>query len=251
MKTRIDKLLVNRNLVPSREKARAMILAGRVIVDDKRVDKPGTLVGVQGEIRIREGGRPYVSRGGRKLEEALRVFQPILQGKVALDVGASTGGFTDCLLQEGVRKVYALDVGYGQLAWSLRQDPRVVCIERTNIRYVTAEILPEPFDLITIDVAFISLLHVLPVVSPLLKPQGAMIALIKPQFEVGKGEVGKRGVVHDPVKHKEVVEKITNFSRKIGLEPSGVIESPILGPKGNKEFLIYLKAGDRTEAQGH
>lgn len=251
MKTRIDKLLVNRRLVSGREKARAMILAGRVIVDDKRVDKPGTLVNPENEIRIRDGGHPYVSRGGRKLEEALRVFGPGLQGQVALDVGASTGGFTDCLLREGAKKVYALDVGYGQLAWSLRQDPRVVCIERTNIRYVTVEILPEPFDLITIDVAFISLTYVLPVVFPLLKQQGKIIALIKPQFEVGKGQVGKQGVVHDPAKHREVVEKITNFSREIGLEPSGVIESPILGPKGNKEFLIYLKAGDRTEAQKH
>ncbi len=243
MKTRIDKLLVNRHLAPSREKARAMILAGQVIVDDKRVDKPGTLVGAEDEVRVRDGGHPYVSRGGLKLEKALQVFQPILKGKVALDVGASTGGFTDCLLREGVKKVYALDVGYGQLAWSLRQDPRVVCIERTNIRYVTPEILPEPFDLITIDVAFISLTYVLPVVSPLLKEHGEIIALIKPQFEVGKGQVGKQGVVHDPAKHKEVVEKITNFSREIGLEPSGLIESPILGPKGNKEYLIYLKAG--------
>ncbi|NOY52330.1 MAG: TlyA family RNA methyltransferase [Deltaproteobacteria bacterium] len=241
MKTRIDKLLVSRHLAPSREKARAMILAGQVIVDDKRVDKPGTLVETEDAIRVRDGGNPYVSRGGLKLAKALQTFQPELHGKVTLDVGASTGGFTDCLLRGGVKKVYALDVGYGQLAWSLRQDPRVVAIERTNIRHVTPAILPEPFDLVTIDVAFISLTYVLPVVTPLLKDHGEIIALIKPQFEVGKGEVGKNGVVRDPAKHEAVVEKIRSFAEGIGLVPSGVIESPILGPKGNREFVIYLK----------
>ncbi len=250
MKTRIDKLLLIRGLAPSREKARAMILAGQVIVDDRRVDKPGTQVGTEDEIRLRDGGHPYVSRGGLKLEKALQVFQPALDGKTALDVGASTGGFTDCMLRHGVSKVYALDVGYGQFAWSLRQDPRVVVIERTNIRTMKPADFPEPFDLITVDVSFISLTYVLPVITKLLKEDGEILALIKPQFEVGKGEVGKKGVVRDPEKHKAMVEKIRLFSEEVGLVPSGVIESPVLGPKGNREFLIYLKAGVREQGSG-
>ncbi len=218
-----------------------MILAGSVVIGDRTVDKPGTLVSDEDAIRIRGEVSPYVSRGGQKLEAALDAFGISPAGKVALDIGASTGGFTDCLLQRGARCVHALDVGYGQLAWALRQDPRVVCHERTNIRHVKPEAFPEPFDLITIDVSFISLTLVLPVAVTLLGSIGEVVALIKPQFEVGKGEVGKKGVVRDPDKHGIVVEKIEQFAVKIGLAPSGVIESPLQGPMGNKEFLMHLK----------
>jgi 23S rRNA (cytidine1920-2'-O)/16S rRNA (cytidine1409-2'-O)-methyltransferase len=249
MKKRIDKLLVERNIVSTREKARAMVLSGVVIVNDKRVDKPGSLVNIEDEIRLRQAEHPYVSRGGLKLEEALRIFATDIAGKVVLDVGASTGGFTDCLLRNGAKTVYALDVGYGQLAWTLRQNPRVICIERTNIRTVSPDDFPESFDLVTIDVSFISLTYVLPVIQKLLTKRGEIIALIKPQFEVGKGQVGKGGVVRDPKLHKTVVEKIRSFSVQLGLTPVQVIESPVLGPKGNKEFLIYMKAGDGKQAR--
>ncbi len=240
-KKRIDRLLMEKGLAPSMEKARALILAGSVIVNDQRVDKPGVEFGPQDTIRIRGEEQPYVSRGGLKLEKALEKFGIVPAGKVVLDIGASTGGFTDCLLKRGVRKVFALDVGYGQLDWSLRQDPRVVNIEKTNIRYVTPQDFPEPFDLITIDVAFISLTMVLPVAKELLKSNGEIVALIKPQFEVEKGEVEKGGVVRNHIKHQQVVEHIQEFSKEIGLTPAGVIESPVLGPMGNKEFLVYLR----------
>jgi 23S rRNA (cytidine1920-2'-O)/16S rRNA (cytidine1409-2'-O)-methyltransferase len=243
-KKRIDKFLVEKGLAPSREKARAMLLAGSVIVNDQRVDKPGVQIGPEDTVRIRGGDHSYVSRGGQKLEKALDEFGVELADKTALDIGASTGGFTDCLIRRGVQKVFALDVGYGQLAWSLRMDARVVCIERTNIRKVTPRDFPGPFDLITIDVSFISLTLVIPVAMDLLKPAGEIVALIKPQFEVGKGEVGKKGVVRDSGKHVEVVEKIKTFTHKVGLESLGVIESPIMGPKGNKEFFIYLRKAE-------
>lgn len=239
-KKRIDKILVERGLAASREKARAMILAGSVIVNDRRIDKPGAQIELQDTIRIRGHDHPYVSRGGSKLEKGLEVFGIVVAGKVGLDIGASTGGFTDCLLRRGAQKVFALDVGYGQLAWSLRQDPRVVCIERTNIRSVGPADFPVLFDLITIDVSFISLTLVLPRALDLLKPDGEIVALVKPQFEVGKGEVGKRGVVRDPARHQEVLDKIHRFSGEKGLKWMGVVESPILGPMGNKEFLIHL-----------
>ncbi len=240
-KMRIDKLLVEMGLALSREKAKAMILAGSVIVNDQRIDKPGTEVGPEDTVRIRGEKHPYVSRGGQKLEKALDEFGVEITDKIALDIGASTGGFTDCLLRRGAQKVFALDVGYGQLAWSLRRDARVVCVERTNIRKVTSHDFPSPFDLITIDVSFISLTLVIPVVRELLKPAGEIVALIKPQFEVGKGEVGKKGVVRDPDKHREVVEKIKAFSQRIGLVALGIVESPLVGPKGNKEFFLYLR----------
>ncbi len=217
-----------------------MILAGSVVIGDRRVDKPGTLVSDGDDVRIRREPSPYVSRGGQKLEGALEAFGVSALGKVALDIGASTGGFTDCLLKRGARCVHALDVGYGQLAWTLRQDPRVVCHERTNIRHVRPEDFPEPFDLITIDVSFISLTLVLPVAVSLLAPAGELVALIKPQFEVGKGEVGKKGVVREPAKHWAVVAKIEAFATKLGLVVAGVIESPLTGPMGNKEFLMHL-----------
>lgn len=218
-----------------------MILAGSVIVKDQRIDKPGVRIASDENIRIRGEVQPYVSRGGQKLEKALDEFGINPEGMTALDIGASTGGFTDCLLGRGVRKVTALDVGYGQLAWSLRKDPRVVCLERVNIRSVAPPDFPDPFDLITIDVSFISLTLVLPVAKTLLKPGGEIVALIKPQFEVGKGQVGKGGVVRDPDKHENVVEKIRAFSQKIHLRPIRIIASPLLGPKGNKEFLIHIK----------
>ena len=241
-KKRVDKVLVERGLTPSREKARALILAGDVIVNDQRIDKAGLLIGESDAVRIRGGGSSYVSRGGLKLEKALETFGIDPAGQIALDVGASTGGFTHCLLEHHATQVYALDVGYGQLAWSMRQDPRVVILERTNIRHVTAADFPTLFDLITIDVSFISLVHVLPVIKSLLRQEGHVAALIKPQFEVGKGQVGKKGVVRDPVQHREVVEKIKHFATGIGLKPLAVVESPILGPKGNKEFLMHLMA---------
>ncbi|MDX1764543.1 MAG: TlyA family RNA methyltransferase [bacterium] len=244
---RVDKVLVARGLAPSREKARALILSGDVIVNEQRIDKAGFLIGEKDAIRIRGGGSSYVSRGGEKLERALEAFRIDPAGKIALDVGASTGGFTHCLLEGHAAQVYALDVGYGQLAWSLRQDPRVVTLERTNIRHATAADFPVLFDLITIDVSFISLVHVLPVVKSLLKGTGQLVALIKPQFEVGKGQVGKQGVVRDPSQHRDVIEKIQHFAAKIGLDPLAVVESPIRGPKGNREFFIHCRVEAGTE----
>jgi 23S rRNA (cytidine1920-2'-O)/16S rRNA (cytidine1409-2'-O)-methyltransferase len=240
-KKRIDKHLVDMGLAESREAAKAMILAGSVIVSDRRIDKPGEQIGIQETIRIRGSKAPYVSRGGQKIEKALDYFGVDPDAKIVLDIGASTGGFTDCLLQRGAAKVFALDVGYGQLAWSLQKDPRVVSIERTNIRKVTPGDFTDLFELITIDVSFISLTLVLPAALELLKPDGMILALIKPQFEVGKGEVGKKGVVRDPIKHSAVVKKIKEFASGVDLHTEGVIESPLLGPEGNKEFFILLR----------
>lgn len=240
-KDRLDKLLVDRALVPSRERARALILAGRVMVDERQVDKAGAMVPTDAEVRLTGEDLPYVSRGGLKLEKALVDFGIDPTGVVAIDVGASTGGFTDCLLQRGAARVYAVDVGYGQLAWKLRSDPRVVSLERTNIRDLTPERLPERPSLAVIDASFISLSLVLPPTLALLLPQAQVVALIKPQFEVGKGEVGKGGVVRDPQQHAAVVEKIRELAAGLGLEVLGVTESPLLGPKGNKEFLIWLR----------
>lgn len=237
---RLDRLLVERGLARSREEARGLILAGEVLVDDRPADKAGGLVGEGAEIRIRSRPLPYASRGGIKLEKALEDFQIRVEDKAVLDVGAAAGGFTDCLLAHGARKVFAVDVGYGQLDWRLRNDPRVVVLERTNIRYLEAERLPEPPQLATIDVSFISLRLVLPRVKSLLAPRGEILALIKPQFEVGKGKVGKGGVVRRPEEHARVIEEIKSAAAALGLEVRGVIESPLLGPKGNKEFFIYL-----------
>lgn len=240
---RLDKVLVNRGLAGSRERARALILAGRVLLNEQVVDKPGSQVATDAPLRLRGEDIPYVSRGGLKLAHALREFPLELSGRTAIDVGASTGGFTDCLLQHGVARVIAVDVGYGQLAWSLRNDPRVTNLERTNIRHLQPEALPEPPDLATIDASFISLDKVLPQTLALLAPAADIIALIKPQFEVGRGEVGKGGVVRDPGKHEAVVARISELATSLGLVVVGVIESPILGPKGNKEFLIHLRRG--------
>jgi 23S rRNA (cytidine1920-2'-O)/16S rRNA (cytidine1409-2'-O)-methyltransferase len=237
----LDKLLVARGLVESRERSRALILAGDVVVDDHAVDKAGQLVSLDAQIRIKGSGIPYVSRGGLKLQKALDEFPLEVAGLCALDVGASTGGFTDCLLQRGARKVFAVDVGYGQLAWKLRQDERVVCLERTNIRFLEPEALSEVPDLAVIDASFISLEKVLPNTLRLVKEGGEIVALIKPQFEVGRGQVGKGGVVRDEKKHREVIDSICSLVETLGLDVKGVLESPLLGPKGNKEFLIHLK----------
>ena len=241
MKERLDKLLVKRGLVSSRERARALILAGKVVVDDHRIDKAGAQVDCEVELRLKGEDIPYVSRGGLKLEQALREFSVVVAGKVAIDVGASTGGFTDCLLQSGVKKVYAVDVGYGQLAWKLREDPRVVNLERCNIRHLQAEQLGELAELAVIDASFISLSKVLPSTLDLLTVAGEIIALIKPQFEVGRGQVGKGGVVKDRQLHNRVVAQVCDFVVSLGCQVLGVTESPILGPKGNREFLVYLK----------
>ncbi len=239
-KERLDKILVERGLAESRERARALILAGQVVIGDHAAMKAGQMIPVDSDIRLK-GGLPYVSRGGMKLEKALDEFAIDVDGVCALDVGASTGGFTDCLLQRGARKVFAVDVGYGQLAWKLRNDERVVCIERMNIRFLEPEALSEIPGLAVIDASFISLEKVLPNTIRLIGDEAEIVALIKPQFEVGRGEVGKGGVVRDPAKHREVVESVTALSERLGLEVKGVIESPVLGPKGNREFLIYLK----------
>ncbi len=240
-KERIDKLMVQRQLAGSRERARALILAGRVLVNDRTVDKVGSQVDTASAIRLRGEDIPYVSRGGLKLAEALQRFAITINGRVAIDVGASTGGFTDCLLQNGAARVIAVDVGYGQLAWKLRDDDRVQNLERTNIRHLTADQLDELPDLAVIDASFISLEKVLPSTLALLKPCSDIIALIKPQFEVGKGQVGKGGVVRDADQHLEVVARIKLYSEQLGCQVLEVCDSPLLGPKGNKEFLIHLR----------
>ena len=239
-KDRLDKLLVELNLVPTRAKARALILAGRVKVDSHVIDKAGASVKPGSSIEVAEASS-FASRGGEKLEYAIRHFQVEVEGNVALDVGASTGGFTDCLLQRGARKVYAVDVGYGQLAWSLRTDPRVVVMDRTNARALTHEMFEERPQLATIDVSFISLTLVLPPVTEVLYREGQILALIKPQFEAGREHVGKGGVVRDAAVHEKVVEKIAGFAQELGLSYGGVAESPLLGPAGNKEFFAYFK----------
>lgn len=240
-KRRLDTLLLERRLVESRERAQSLILAGKVKVDGQVADKPGKRVPVEVEITLEEAF-PYVSRGGLKLEETLSRFQLDVSGLICADVGASTGGFTDCLLQHGAAKVYAIDVGYGQLAWELRQDPRVVVLERMNIRYLAS--LPEPIDLATIDVSFISLELVLPPVISLLKPEGRIIALVKPQFEAGREQVGRGGVVKDPEVHRQVLHKVAKVAQGLGLQVLGLIPSPLLGPAGNVEFFIYLARGE-------
>jgi 23S rRNA (cytidine1920-2'-O)/16S rRNA (cytidine1409-2'-O)-methyltransferase len=238
---RIDKLLLDRGLVASREAGRARILAGEVLVDERPVTKAGSLVNPGAAIRLKSNSVPYASRGGAKLAKALHEFHIAVAGKTALDVGASTGGFTDCLLQHGAARVIAVDVGYGQLDWKLRNDPRVVVLERTNIRHLEARSLAHPVDFATIDVSFISLRLVLPAVKMLLEPGAEAIALIKPQFEVGKGRVGKGGVVRSSEAHRCVVEEIQNAATALDFLVLGLVESPLLGPKGNKEFLLYLR----------
>ncbi|HSV92761.1 MAG TPA: TlyA family RNA methyltransferase [Desulfobacterales bacterium] len=238
---RLDVLLTERGLAPSRERARAVIMAGGVQVDGKLVDKPGAPVAPDCAIAILTPDLPYVSRGGLKLEGALAAFGLSVSGLACLDVGASTGGFTDCLLQHGAAQVTAVDVGYGQLAWRLRQDPRVVVVERTNIRYMPADRLPSAVDLVTIDASFISLRIVVPAVLKFLKPAGRILPLAKPQFEVGKGEVGKGGVVSDPAQHARVLGELKRFFEGLELDCSEAVPSPIDGPKGNREFFFLMR----------
>jgi 23S rRNA (cytidine1920-2'-O)/16S rRNA (cytidine1409-2'-O)-methyltransferase len=249
-KDRLDKLLVEKGIVQSRERARALILAGKVLVESHTVDKPGTQIDVETQVQVQGEDQPYVSRGGTKLEGALHAFEIDPKGIVVMDVGASTGGFTDCVLQKGAKKVYAVDVGYGQLAWKLQKDPRVINLERRNIRYLNIEEVGEEMDLILIDTSFISIEKFLSHLLRFLKKGGSIIGLIKPQFEVGKGEVGKGGVVRDASLHQKVIQRISEFSKGLGLKVLGVTESPILGPKGNKEFFIYLKKEDHQDGQG-
>lgn len=246
---RLDVLLLERGLAESRERARALILAGGVRVEGRRADKPGAAVAADARVEV-EAPLPFVSRGGVKLRAALEAFGVRASGRVALDVGASTGGFTDCLLKAGASRVYAVDVGYGQLAARLRADPRVVVLDRTNIRHLRREALEPPPDLAVIDVSFISLALVLPAVAGLLEPPGEVVALVKPQFEVGKGQVGKGGVVRDPAKHRAVLVRVGQAAREAGFEPRALIPSPLLGPKGNREFFVYLVRGPRSAVRG-
>ena len=241
MKERLDVLLVKRNLASSREKAKAIIMSGNVFVDGQREDKAGTSFSEEVKIEVRGHALPYVSRGGLKLEKAMKNFDVSMEGKVCTDVGSSTGGFTDCMLQNGAVKVFAIDVGHGQLDWKLRQDERVVCMEKTNIRYVTPEDIEEPVDFSSIDVSFISLTKVLLPVRNLLSQDGQIVCLIKPQFEAGREKVGKKGVVRDPAVHKEVIEKVIAFAKEQYLEPLALDFSPIKGPEGNIEYLLYLQ----------
>jgi 23S rRNA (cytidine1920-2'-O)/16S rRNA (cytidine1409-2'-O)-methyltransferase len=240
-KERADKLLVERGLAENRTRARAMILAGEVFIRDRRIEKPGQMIDPSAEITIKGPTPQYVSRGGVKLEAALGQFQVDPSGKTCIDIGASTGGFTDCLLKHGAARVWAVDVGRGQLAWKLRQDPRVVVMEGVNARSITPDIFPTTFDLATVDVSFISLKLVLPPLRSVLKPGSDIIALIKPQFEVGRGEVGRGGIVSDPAKHERVLSQIATFSASIGLKPKQLARSPILGADGNREFFIHLE----------
>jgi len=239
-KERLDRLLVERGFAPSRQRAKALIMAGKVVVDENRVEKPGIQVRSGAQIRLKGADCPFVSRGGLKLDRALEVFGIDPRGKKAIDVGASTGGFTDCLLQRGASKVFAVDVGYGQLAWKLQQDCRVVILERRNVRYLESREIGEPVDLIVVDTSFISVEKFLPRLCHMIKETGDIVVLIKPQFEVGKGEVEKGGVVRTPEKHMTVLERIQQGAKQIGLRTKGVMESPLRGTKGNREFFMHF-----------
>lgn len=241
MKERLDKILVDKGIVDSRERARVLIIEGHIFVNGMLAVKAGTIVGKNAHIEIKGKDIPYVSRGGVKLEAAIKNFSISLRDQIAMDVGSSTGGFTDRMLQHGAKMVYCIDVGYGQLAWKLRQNSRVVLIERTNIRYLQRKMIPDEIDIATIDVSFISLTKVVPKVLEFLRKDGKIIALIKPQFEVGKGEVDKGGIVKDEVKRVKAVEQVRQNLESHGLETVGIIQSPIQGQKGNMEYFIYLK----------
>ena len=247
IKKRLDVLLVEKGLAETRAKAQAIIMSGLVYVEGQKADKPGTSYEDSIKIEVRSGSCPYVSRGGLKLEKALRDFGVDPTGFVCSDSGASTGGFTDCLLQQGAKKVFAIDVGYGQLDWKIRSDPRVVVMERTNVRYVTPEQLGEPLDLSVIDVSFISLKIVLPVIKSFLKTDGQVLCLIKPQFEAGKEKVGKKGVVREPETHKEVLDNFVLLAQSLDFAILGLTFSPVKGPEGNIEFLAHLT---RKEVEG-
>jgi len=258
LKERLDKILVSKGLVKSREMAKAIVMEGKVFVDGKKITKSGTSVSGTSAIYLKEGDLPYVSRGGLKLEAAIYFFSIDLNNKIIMDVGSSTGGFTDCLLKMGARKVYCIDVGYGQLAWSLRKDPRVVVMERTNIRNLTEivksqkskvksleleDLIKSNIDMATVDVSFISLKKVIPHVLGFLRKEGEVLALVKPQFEVGKGEVGKGGIVREEEKRVKAVKDVKEDLEKLGLKTVGIFQSPITGQKGNIEFFLYMKRG--------
>lgn len=244
IKKRLDVLLTEQGYADSRAKAQAIIMSGLVYVDGQKADKPGTSYEESAAIEVRGGACPYVSRGGLKLEKALRDFHICPEGYVCSDSGASTGGFTDCLLQQGAKKVFAIDVGYGQLDWKIRSDPRVRVMERTNIRYVTPEQLGEPLDLSVVDVSFISLKIVLPAIRALLKPEGQVVCLIKPQFEAGREKVGKKGVVRDKRTHQEVLDGFVALAGELDFRILGLTYSPVKGPEGNIEFLAHLTLGE-------
>ncbi|MBR0398208.1 MAG: TlyA family RNA methyltransferase [Eubacterium sp.] len=247
-KERLDVLVVERGFAGSREKAKALIMAGEIFVDGQKEDKAGMKFSTEAAIEYRGNPIPYVGRGGLKLEKALAVFAPDLTGRVCMDVGASTGGFTDCMLQNGAAKVYSVDVGRGQLAWKLREDPRVVCMEKTNIRYLTAESIEERPSFVSIDVSFISLTKVLQPVRELMTETGETVCLVKPQFEAGREKVGKKGVVRDPAVHEEVIRQVALYAESIGFTVCGIDFSPIKGPEGNIEYLLYLKKNPAEEA---
>ena len=249
MKERLDVLLVNRGLAPSREKAKTMIMEGNVFVNNNREDKAGSTFPEDCQIEVRGKTLQYVSRGGLKLEKAMTHFGITLEGKICMDIGASTGGFTDCMLQNGAQKVYAVDVGYGQFAWKLRQDERVVCMEKTNIRYVTPEQIGDALDFASVDVSFISLTKVLGPARELLKEDGQMVCLIKPQFEAGREKVGKKGVVRDKSVHEEVIEKVISFALETGFSIYNLEYSPIKGPEGNIEYLVYIGRSEEPKKE--
>ncbi|MBQ2626982.1 MAG: TlyA family RNA methyltransferase [Eubacterium sp.] len=246
-KERLDVLVMERGFAESREKAKALIMAGEIFVDGEKEDKAGMKFSTEALIEYHGNPIPYVGRGGLKLEKALAVFKPDLTGRVCMDVGASTGGFTDCMLQNGAAKVYSVDVGRGQLAWKLREDSRVVCMEKTNIRYLTAEAIEEHPFFVSIDVSFISLTKVLLPVRELMTETGEVVCLVKPQFEAGREKVGKKGVVRDPDVHREVIRQVARYAESIGFAVCGIDYSPIKGPEGNIEYLLYLKKGEASE----
>lgn len=248
MKKRIDSLLVERGYFESREKAKANIMAGNIFVNDSLVDKPGMTVSEDVVIRLKNVVNPYVSRGGFKLEKAIREFSIDLKGKLCMDIGASTGGFTDCMLQNGASKIYAVDVGYGQLDWKLRNDDRVVCMERTNIRYLDTSLIEETIDFISVDVSFISLKLVIPIIEHLIHQNSEIVMLIKPQFEAGREEVSKHsGIIKDPLVHERVIKDVLSFCAMTKLSPQQLSFSPIKGPKGNIEFLLYATVDETTK----
>lgn len=246
MKERLDIILVNRGFFQSRERAKAAVMEGVVYVDGQKVDKAGTGIKEDAEIFVKEDTCPYVSRGGLKLAKAIDAFQLELSGLVAVDIGASTGGFTDCMLKNGAKKVYSIDVGYGQLDWSLRNDPRVVNMEKVNIRYLETEKIAEKADFISIDVSFISLKLVFPVAAELLADNGNLVCLVKPQFEAGREQVGKKGIIRDETVHREVIEKVIGYGEANGLYPQGLDFSPMTGAKGNIEYLLLLNKHNRS-----
>ncbi len=248
LKERLDVLLVKNGYYPSREKAKAAIMAGIVYVDGQKSDKAGTMIDLDSKLFVKENICPYVSRGGLKLEKSMNTFNLVMNDKVCMDIGASTGGFTDCMLQNGAVKVYAIDVGYGQLDWKLRTDERVINMEKCNVRYLDTDLIAEPVNFISVDVSFISLKLIFPMAAKVLAEDGEIVCLVKPQFEAGREQVGKKGIVRDYKVHKEVIENVIGYARENGLYPHGLTFSPVTGAKGNIEYLLYLS---KTEDMGY